>query len=315
MGNVITAISVNVGAGATADFQPGAKEAWEVNIVGSNKAFVGDVPDVEVSLKKGASTAIMLIDPSTDPGHAGRMHKFLVNNTVYLSVKNTGAAGANISIVGKQISPSNVLSDVLPIGAGATIHVDPGLNYSMIVYELGTSAYTAGPADVNPAIDVFQDDGALDTAIIWDSTMIFGHDKFLMIPVTNALQLNIKDKDGGGLNVAYSAEKVRNVRFIYDTILSGADLDIVPPAGSSWLITCIAASILAGVGGPPTRYPDVKAMILIGANESNLMEAGSVSPSLLWDSPYSIAIDNTKKLRIHNINAAPIDVCVSGFLT
>lgn len=314
MSNTVTAISLNVGAGASVSFQPAAKQAWEINLIGSNNAFVANVPDVEVSLTNGVLSAVMLLDPTTDPGNRGRMHKYLVNNTLYLSVKNTGAAGAEISITGKKINANNVLSNIVAIGAGLTVKIDPGPTYDMVIYEMGASNFTAGPADINPDVSVGYDDGTFSLAKIWDPTMVFGHDKQLQIPVSHTLQLAVTDTDGGGGNFAYSAEKARGVVYAYDDVGIAGTLDVAPPDGQEWVMTTIAAETLAG-GGAPNDYPDATIAVLVGANESNLMEAGSIATSLLWNAAYAIAIDHTKNLRATNVNAAAQNVCIAGFLT
>lgn len=310
MSNTITRISVNVGAGANVDFQPSAKEAWEVNLITSNNVFVSGVPDVQVALKKAAATAIMLLDPTTDPGNRGRMHKYIINNTVFLNVTNTGGAGAEIGIIGNKINPFNVLSDVVAIGAGATINIDPGAGNALMIYEMGSGAFSAG--EINPNITVNYDDGVLSAGIIWDPTMIWGHDKQLAIPVSHDLQLAVTDSDGGGQNFGYSAEKLRNMVYQYEDVLAGADMDIVPPAGQEWIITCIANELLAGAGAPD-NYPDCNVMILVGANESNILEAGSTAVSPLWNAPIALRIDNTNNLRLHNANVAAANIAVAGF--
>lgn len=312
MSNTITAISINVGAGASVDFKPAAGIGWEINLIGSNNLFVANVPDVEVSMTNGVLSAVMLVDPTTDPGNRGRMHKYMVTNGVYLSVKNTGGAGAEISVIGKLANVNNILSNIIAIGAGATENIDPGSAYDMVVYEMGASNLSAG--EINPDVNVAYDDGTLSAALIWDVTNIFGHDKQLMIPVSHALQLAVTDTDGGGGNFAYSAEKARGVVYAYEDVGIGGTLDVAPPDGQEWMITTIAAETLAGAGAP-NNYPDATIAILIGANESNLMEAGSVATSLLWNAAYAIAIDHTKNLRATNINAAAQNVCVAGFLT
>lgn len=253
----------------------------------------------------------MLIDPTTDPGNRARMHKYLVTNTVYLNVTNTGGAGAEIGIVGNKINPFNVLSDVIAIGAGATVNIDPGLANELVIYEMGSGAFSAG--EINPNVTINYDDGVLAGAIIWDPTMIWGHDKLHAIPVTHDLQLAITDSDGGGQNFGYSAEKARNVVYQYEDVLAGADMDVVPPTGQEWVITCIANELLAG-GGAPNDYPDCNVMILVVANESNLLEAGSTAVSPLWNAPIALRIDNANNLRLHNANIAAANICVSGFL-
>jgi hypothetical protein len=320
MSNTISNMTLALGAAATANIIPAAGQAYEINMIGSDQVFVLGVPDVEVGMRKvaGALTAIMLIDASTDTGNRNRMHKWLITPAVHLTVKNNAAGAANISWIGKRINPDNVLSDVVALGIGAHAHINPGVTYNMAVYELGSSLFHAG--EINPDIKVTTDDATGNEAIIWDQHNIWGHDKQLNIPLSATMGLVVLNGNAGGLNFAYSAEKVRNAVAVSGDVATGADLDVIPPDGQEWEITCIAAELLlaAGIGVAPDQKPDITVSLVCNAalNLSNLMEAGSVPAvveTLMWEQPISIRIDHTHFLRINNVNGADNMVSVLGY--
>jgi len=320
MSNTISNMTLALGAGATANIIPATGQAWEINMVGSDAVFVLGVPDVEVGMKKvaGALTAIMLIDASTDTGNRNRMHKWLVTPAVHLTVKNNAAGAANISFIGKRVTPSNVLSDVVALGIGANAIINPGVTYNMAIYEFGSSLFHAG--EINPDIRITVDDATGNEAIIWDQHNIWGHDKQLNIPLSSATGLKVLNGNAAGLNFAYSAEKARNPVAVSDDLATGTDLDVIPPGNEEWEITCIAVELLvaAGIGIAPNQYPDVTVSLVCNAalDLSNLMEAGSVPAvveTLMWDQPIAIRIDRTHFLRLNNVNGANNMVSVLGF--
>lgn len=320
MSNTISNMTLALGAAATANIIPAAGQAYEINMVGSDRVFVVGVPDVEVGMKKvaGALTAIMLIDPTTDPGNRGRMHKWLVTPAVHLTVKNTAAGAANISWIGKRVNPENVLSNVVALGIGASDAIYPAITYNMAVYEFGSSLFHAG--EINPDIKITTDSPAGDEAIIWDQHNIWGHDKQLNIPLNPITGLVVTNGNAAGLNFAYSGEKARNAVALSADLATGTNLDVIPPDGQEWEITCIAVELLlaAGIGVAPNQYPDATVKLVCNAalNVSNLMEAGSVPAvveSLMWDQPIAIRIDHTHFLRLTNVNGADNMVSVLGY--
>ena len=320
MSNTISNMTLALGAAATANIIPAAGQAYEINMIGSDQVFVLGVPDVEVGMRKvaGALTAIMLIDASTDTGNRNRMHKWLITPAVHLTVKNNAAGAANISWIGKRVNPDNVLSDVVALGIGAHAHINPGVTFNMAVYEFGSSLFHAG--EINPDIKITTDDATGNEAIIWDQHNIWGHDKQLNIPLSATMGLVVLNGNAGGLNFAYSAEKVRNAVAMSANLATGTNLDVIPPDGQEWEITCIAVELLlaAGIGVAPNQYPDATVKLVCNAalNVSNLMEAGSVPAvveSLMWDQPIAIRIDHTHFLRITNVNGADNMVSVLGY--
>jgi len=320
MSNTISNMTLALGAAATANIIPAAGQAWEINMIGSDQVFVTGVPDVEIGMKKvaGALTAIMLIDPTVDPGNRNRMHKWLVTPAVHLTIKNNAAAGANVSFIGKRVNPGNVLSDVVALGIGANAIINPGATYNMAIYEFGASLFHAG--EINPDIRITVDDATGNEAIIWDQHNIWGHDKQLNIPVSATTRLKVLNGNAAGLNFAYSAEKARNPVAVSADLATGTDLDVIPPDGQEWEITCIAVELLvaAGIGIAPDQKPDVSVMLVcnVALDLSNLMEAGSVPAvveSLMWEQPIAIRIDHTHFLRVNNVNGANNMVAVLGW--
>jgi hypothetical protein len=309
-------MSAALGGAATAEFDPGAGNAWEVNYVGSDQAFVvgglyGSVPDVEIGLKKAAATCIVCVDPAIDPGNRAGEHRFLLKRPVTLTVKNTAAGAANVSIIGKKINANNVLSDIVPVGAGASIAVDPGVGQGMLITEMGYSVFTVAPADVNPDMIVgFTDDtGTLIASVLWDYTQPCGHDQRLEIYTRHECQLYVTDGIGGaGGNMGFCAEKAGNVISYITDVANGADLDIVPADGIEALITGIAAE--KWTGAAPAGYPNCSASIRVGANDSDLVKAGL--PSEMWSSGIRARIDNTNSMRINNADAALSEIAVIG---
>ena len=327
MSNTISNIELSVGIGATVDITPAANKAWEINMIGSDQVFLVGVPNVEFGLKKTgppALTAIMLIDPATDPGNRNRMHKFLVTHEVYPTVFNGAAGIANIALIGKSVSWANVLTDIVALaapGAGDSAIIDPGDGYSMAIYEFGASKFSV--VDINPDIVVTASDTTGDEALILDPTNTWGHDKQLNIPVSHTAQLLVTNVNVAANNFAYSAEKKRNPVARSLDILTTDDLDVIPPGNEEWEITCIAVELLvaAGIGIAPDQKPDVSVMLACNpvpgpVDLSNLMEAGSVPAvveSLMWDQPIAIRIDHTHFLRINNVNGANNMVSVLGW--
>jgi hypothetical protein len=312
--NTITRMSAALGAGNTAEFDPGAGRAWEVNYVGSDAAFVagglyGSVPDVEIGLKKGAATCIICVDPTTDPGNRAGEHRFLVNHSVTLTVKNTAAGAANVSIIGQRINPLNVLSDIIAVGAGGSVAVDPGVGQGMLITEMGYSVWSAFPADVNPDMMVGFTDGTLIASIFWDYTQPCGHDQHLELYTRHECQLYVTDGlAGAGGDMGFCAERTANVISSITDVANGANLDIKPTDGIETLITGIAAE--KWTGAAPAGFPNSSASIRVGANNSGLVKAGLSSE--MWDSGIKARIDNTNYMRINNADAAFSEIAVLG---
>jgi hypothetical protein len=238
----ITRMSVALGAAATATFDPGVGKAWEVNHVGSSAAFIagalfGQVPDVEIGLVKGAQTAIIVCDPVTDPGNRNGRHRFIFDHTTNLTVKNTAAGGANISIVGKEVNANNVKTDIVAIPPPGTsiVTIDPGVDQGILVTEIGCNVWTVPAADINPNINVGFAFGGLVASKFWDATHIKGHDENLDLYVSHLCQLQFTDIGAAGCNVGYSAEKAANVKSYVEDVGIGGHMHVNPPDGEEWI--------------------------------------------------------------------------------
>lgn len=311
--NTITSIfAPPVGAGGSATFRPAAREAWLVKSVGSQNAFVTNVPDIEIHITDGALDTIAVLDPTTDPGKHGRPYRFYLTHDTYMTVTNTGGAGANISVVGEQANFFNVISDVLAIGVGATIEIDPGTGQDWVIHEIGGSVWTAGPADINPNLTIGGIQGALTASVLLNPTMVRGQDKELDLYISHTTHLYVTDTGGAGCNVSFSGVKAgKTVISVINDVGAGGDLDIRPPDGQEWVITDFAAETWAGAGAP-NNYPNCAVSIRTAAVNSDLLKAGA--PSEGWNRKMALNIDHTNYLRIHNAAGGNNEICVFGFL-
>jgi len=312
--NIITGISVVAGAGATADIRPAAGVEYKVIDFGSQHAFVANVPDLQVAINDGVNPAcVVLVDPTTDPGKRTRQFEFYITHDNYITLTNTGGAGANLSIIGELIRPGLTITDVALIGGGLQYDIRPPAGQTWKITELGCDVWTAGPADINPNIRVFLTDGVTLLPIVLDPTMVRGQDKQLEIYIDHDIYLSVLDVGGVGCTIAWCGRRVplTTINSVQDVGIGGT-LDIQPPAGQEWVVTELAAETWAG-GGAPNDYPDVNVSIMVGANLSDILEAGSVATSLRWNTPFNFKIDNTHFIRITNINAAANEVGVVGY--
>lgn len=307
----ITRISIAAGAGDTLEFIPAAGKAWEVNYAGSDKAFVSGFPDVEIGLKKGALTAILTIDPTTDPGGRNKAVRIFVTMAVTLTVKNTGGAGAKISISGKTTPAANVLTDILTVPGGGTIEFDPGITYDALVTALGSDTWTAGPADVNPDMIVGFTDGTLVASKLWDQTMICGHDMGLQLYTNHACRLLFTAAPAVNIGISAIKAGVPVISRIAN-IATGAPFDIIPDDGDEYDIFNVAAEMFT-IAAAPDAYPNVTVSIHQGADLSDIMET-TVSEGWNFGFPFGIRIDHTHYLTVVNNDALDNEIAVLGFL-
>lgn len=305
---LITNMTAAVGAGAFYDIIPAEGAEYLIRDIGSDVAFVGAVPDVEVSLRDGVlADAIIWIDPTTTPNR--RLHhqlKLYVTHDNYCRLTNTGAQ-ANISCFGEQVRAGLTRADLVTIGVGATVEIQPPAGEVWDVMEIGASVWTAAFPDVN----VLVTDGTLVASVILDSTMARGWEKQLHLIIDNTTYLAVTDTSGGGLVFGYSARVIPQacISSIQDVAGSGT-LDIIPTANQEWVITEISAETWAGVA--PNGYPDIEVALVVGANLSQVLEAGA-GVSLRWNTEMELHIDTTHFLRITEISTGNNEVGVLGY--
>lgn len=309
--NLITNVSLAVGAGGNVDVRPAVGQEWLVNDFASSAAFVTNVPDVQVSLYDGATACISLLDPTTNPGKRGRQYKFYLTRNLYMRITNTGGAGTNVGYFGELVTPGLTRSAIVAIGAATGVEIQPPVGETWVITEIGSDTWTAGPADINPDVQLGITDGTLVASRITLETMVRGQDKQLEIYIDNDVYLYAYS--GTGCNFAYCGRRVPPtcISSVQDVAGSG-NLDIQPPADQQWVITEFAAETWGG-GGAPNDYPDI-AVALRTTGNSNVMEAGSVATSLRWNSEMKLKIDNGHFLRIAETSTANNEVGVSGYL-
>lgn len=308
--NIISNISAAVGAGAVATVRPPVGEGWLVSDFGSDLAFVTGVPDLQVQLTDGATTGIILLDPTTDPGKRTRQLKLYITNALYMTITNKGAGGANISFVGEKVNANNIRSGTVTIGAASAVVIQPPANETWQITEWGANPFTVA-GNINPACEVGLTDGVLVASRIIRPTMARAQDKQPNIIIDNDVYLNVYSTPG--IEFYYSAIRIPNTCISSVTdVVGAATLDIIPPVGDEWVITEIGAETWAGAGAP-ADLPNIIVAMRVGANNSEIIENGALL-SARWNSDAILKIDNTHFLRVTENSAGNNEVCISGFL-
>lgn len=317
--SLITNIELAVGAGGNFDLQPGVGIEWLLTDFCSDAVFVTGVPEVQVSFYDGATECIILLDPTTDPGIRTRQYKIYLTNAVYARLTNTAGAGINVGYFGEIVQPGLTRSAVEVIGATAYITIQPPVGETWEITEWGMDVQVA--VELNPDCEVGLTNiaGLLVLSRFIESLNTHGQERQKSIFIDNVTFLNVYSVPGG--NFAYCARRVPQtcISSVQDVPGSGT-LDIIPPAGDQWVITDIGAETWTPFAPAvaPLEYPDIEVSLRTpapAAGNADLLEAGSfAAPSLRWDTPMQLKIDNTHFLRITEVSTANNEVCVSGYL-
>lgn len=311
---LVSNMQAAVAGAGNVDVQPAAGQAYLIREVGSDVVFVTNVPDIQTSIRDAVlADAIVQVDPTTDPGKRTRPLELYITNGNYLRITNTAVGAANLSWFGERVDPNMVITDIQAIGAGATVNIQPPAGQTWRLTEIGSDSWT-GAGDINPNLTIGITDGTLVASILLQPTMLRGQDKRLDLIINNTLYLAVTDTGAAGCVVGYSGIIVplTSIGSIQD-VAGAAVLDILPPATAEWVLTEFAAEQWGGAGAP-NDYPDISVSMIVGANLSEVLEAGSVATSLGWNRELKLHIDNTHYVRITNVNVAANEVGVLGFL-
>lgn len=309
--NFIGNIQAGVVGAATFNVQPPAGEAWKVVEIGSDVVFVGDVPDVSVAIIDGAlAVCVVIIDPTTAVQKGARSKEILIDNGHYMQVTNTAAGAANISWCGVRVNNNTIRTNVVTVPNAGDYDIRPPLGEVWRLTEVG--AETMGAAN-HPDMTFFVTNGVLVASAIMDETHNLKWDKLLNWYVSNAIWVRATDLSGADNDLAFCAELVDVEHFggVID-VVGSATLDIQPAAGQQAVITEISAQTWAGIA--PVGSPDITVSFYDGVNLSDLMEAGSVSDSLLAFRTLNLMIDNAHYLRITEVSTANNEVGWLGYV-
>lgn len=311
---LVSNMTAGVGAGATIDVQPPAGEEWLIRDVGNSVPFVAAIPDVQIALADGVhNDTIMIMDPAIDASRRYRPFRFYITNTTFLRITNTGGAGANISWFGERVRAGLTVTEIRTIGAGATIQIQPPAGQTWEVCYFGASVWT-GAGDRNPDVSIGVTDGTLVASSIILPTMNHAQDKWLHWFIDNATFLRVTDTSGGGLDFSFVGRRVPLVSIgaVQDVAGLGT-VDILPPAGSEWVITEFAAETWAGPGVPGDA-PDFTISMVVGANLSQILQAGSISVGAMWGRDLTLPVDNAHYLRATDVSGGNNEFGFLGYL-
>lgn len=310
---LISDLQAGVGAGGNVDVRPPAGEEWYIYAVGNDVAFAGNVPDVQIYIRDGIhNDAIVIYDPSVDASRRYSHFEFNITYTMYLRIQNTGGAGANISWCGEKVRSGLSVTDIRTIGAGATIFIQPPPGETWQISYSAASVWNA-VGDRNPNVTISITDGTLFASNIVVQDAQRAQDRIEDWIIDSNIYLCVTDQSGAGLDFGFIGTRVAKTAIGAVQDVAGAgNMDIRPPAGNEWVITEISAEQWGGAGA--ALQPDIDVSMIVGANLSELLQAGSIAASPLWNNKFVFQIDNSHYLRVTNVNVASNEVGYLGYL-
>jgi hypothetical protein len=207
--SVISGTETLIATGVTT-LRPPLGEDWVITDVGSSRwlgAQPNGLPNVEIRYTDGVNAALVM-DGANARGWF-RPLELYINNTNYLTLTNPAGAGATVSWTGRiarKYSPtgfSNVVSDVIALGAGGVAVIQPPVGYEMKVTDIGCSVWIGAPPAALPSVLVSLSNGVIAPVLQnaannhgWDANMAYYLNRGNYMTITDA---------GAGSNVAISA--------------------------------------------------------------------------------------------------------------
>lgn len=305
---VITNLTAELAGAATENIVPPAGEAYCIVEVGSDEAFVGAVPDVEVSIGDGVlANCIVIIDPTTAVQKGARAKEIYITPTDYLVIDNTAAANAYIAFFGYQVNANNVRTDMYTAPAAGTVDVRPPAGEVWRVTEVGGE--TMGAAN-HPNVTIFLTDDVLVASALCDQTHGMKWAKNLNWIIDHDTFLRVDSIAAADCDMAFSAIRIPQAAFCGVTdVVGSATLDIQPAAGVEVMITEISAETWVGIA--PAGSPDLTAGLYDGVGLAFVMEAAD---SLLTGRKMDLPITNANYLRITETSTANNEIGYTGYV-
>lgn len=306
----VTDISAAVAGAASVDIQPAAGDAYCIEEVSGDAAFVGGIPDLSLNLiEAGFAVCILRIDPTTAV-QKNRKLEIYISNTCYLRITNTAVGAQNVGWFGKQVNANNIRSQVLTAPNGGSVDFQPPVGEIWKVTEI--SGETMGAAN-HPNVTMYLTDGVLVLSALCNETQNCKFEKLWNLYLTNANYLNVAPIAAADNDVGLSIMRVEGEAFcgILDCVGS-ATIDIQPAAGQQAVVTEISAETWAGIA--PAGTPDITVSLWDGVSLSDVMEAGSVLDSLIAFRHMELRIDNDNFLRVTEVSTGDNQIAWSGMV-
>ena len=305
-----TNISAAVGGTLSIDIIPPAGEAFCLTDFFADAPFVGDVPDLSISIRDvGAVDCIVTEDPATAV-QKQRMKEIYIDNDTYVRLTNTAVGAQNLGWTGYQVPAGIVRTDIYTAPNGGFVDIRPPAGEVWKMTELGCEVMNATD---EPDLTLYLTDGILTASMIADGARDLVWPKAWNLYLTHDLWLRAEPIAGADRDVAISAIRVAVEPFgAIEDLGAGLNLDIQPADGEEAVITQVSAETWAGVAAAGS--PDIFVALWNGAVLSDIMEDGAVSDSLIHNRRYEIPIDHDVYIRITEGSAGPNEVAYSGYM-
>ncbi len=305
-----TNISAAVGAGANIDIQPAAGNGYCITDFFSDTAFVGTVPDVQVSIRNGVlADCIVILDPTTAVQKEARSKELYITNTYYLRLTNTAGGNANLGWTGYQVSPNIIMTTMVTAPNAGNVVVQPPAGQVWKVLEIGCETMNANDY---PDLSVFITDGTLVGSVMAIGTRNLVWDKKFNIYISNTVYLRFEPIAGADRDVGLSMIRVGVEQFadVVD-IGAGGTIDIQPAVGRDVAVTQWSAETWAGIAAAGS--PDVDVSLYNGVVLSEIMENGSAGDNAIMNREFEIFINNAVYIRCTDISGGANEFGYTGY--
>lgn len=152
--NIVMSDLQTVGAGATINIQPPAGQTWRLTEVGASVfTGAGDInPDVSIGITDGTLVASLILDPTMVRGQDKSLDWY-INNTDYLIVTDTGAAGLVFGFSAIRV-PETAISSIQDVAGSGTLDIQPPATQEWCVTEISGETWVGVAPDGYPNITV-----------------------------------------------------------------------------------------------------------------------------------------------------------------
>lgn len=195
--------------------RPPLGQDWCITDIGSSRwvgAQPAGLPNVQVNLTDGVNAALIQAGP--DVRGWDRNLRIHINNACWLELTNPAGAGATVGWSGfiskmysPNIAPSQVISQVLLLGAGAVGLIQPPAGEQYLITDIGCSVWVGVPPASLPSILVSLTDGVI-APVAQNGANNKGWLDDMNYYLSNTNRMTLTDA-GAGSNVAVSGFRWR----------------------------------------------------------------------------------------------------------
>lgn len=196
--NIITDM-VTVPNGGNADIRPPAGQTWRLTEIGSELQGAANNPACTFGITDGVLVASIIIR-QTDVRGQEKALDWIIDNTIYLRLTNTGGADCDIAYCGVRV-PLTSIGSIQDVAGGATLDIQPPATQEWVITEIAAETWAGVAPNGYPDIIVSLYDAAVLSDILEPGAASLGWNRKLHLHIDNATYLRITENSAGANEV------------------------------------------------------------------------------------------------------------------